>query len=210
MPNDRERWRAFVQMLADFPTLRGATISVEANDNGGPPELVVEHPGRAVLGLDELSSGEQELAALTATILLSKAGIVAIEEPELGLDPGAQALVRSLCMKQRDAGFMSQVIFESHAPSVDGANVVRFRRDDAWTRVEATSTRDPVSEDAIADGARRAFVTRHGYTKLPEPMLKDLPVDQERGSSVWFLKHEGRWEAWLGEELAQGLTEKPR
>jgi hypothetical protein len=123
---DRERWRSFARVLSSFPTLRGATITIEA---GNPPELVVEHAGRVVLGIDELSSGEHQLAALTAGVLLAKAPIVAIEEPEMGLDAATQELWKDMCREQLREGFVHQLIIESHAVTFDSDTVVRFRRD---------------------------------------------------------------------------------
>jgi energy-coupling factor transporter ATP-binding protein EcfA2 len=205
---DRERWRSFVEMLTSFPTLRGATVSVEA---GEPPEIIIEHPGRVVLGLDELSSGEQELVALTATLLLSKAGIGAVEEPEMGLDTGAQGLWRDLCDKQRAAGFMHQVIFESHAVTFDGAHVVRFRRDsDGWTRVESAlaAADHEITQAAKDKGAAQRFVTPQGYTQLPEAMLKEL-AEGANGGHVWFLRGKDTWEAWPEAKLEGLLAEKP-
>lgn len=205
--SDRDRWRAFTEMLTGFPTLRGATVSVEA---GSPAQLVVEHPGRIVLDLDDLSSGEQELASLTATLLLSKAGIVAIEEPEMGLDPRTQELLRVLCGQQRSAGFVHQMIFESHAVSFDGARVVRFHRDaNGWTQVESapSSGTDETAQEAKSKGAEEVFVTPQGYTRLPEPMLREVAVGAA-GARVWFLRGQETWEAWPEAKLEALLAGK--
>jgi energy-coupling factor transporter ATP-binding protein EcfA2 len=206
---DRDRWRSFSSMLASFPTLRGAAITIEA---GNPPELVVEYPGRIVLGLDELSSGEQELAALTAGLLLARAGIVALEEPEMGLDVRTQELWRGVCESQRDAGFVYQFIFESHAVTFDGAHVVRFRRDgDGWTHVERTVAvaEESLTRQAQERGATEVFVSPQGYTQLPEPMRREVRLG-ENGARVWFLRGAETWEAWPEAELERLLAEKPR
>jgi energy-coupling factor transporter ATP-binding protein EcfA2 len=206
---DRERWRSFTRVLASFPTLHGATITIEA---GEPPELVIEHAGRIVLGIDELSSGEQQLAALTAGVLLAKAPIVAIEEPEMGLDSATQDLWLEVCRNQQRDGYVSQLIFESHAVTFDSDTVVRFRRDvDGWTRVEAgpASPSDSLSEQARNDGAKEVFVTPQGYTKLPKSMRQELGLS-EKGAHVWFLRGPEAWQAWPESKLEEMLAEKPK
>ena len=207
LAGDRQRWRSFAAMLERFPTLCGATISIEAGD---PPELVIEHAGRIVLGLDELSSGEQELAALTAGLLLARAGIVAIEEPEMGLDIGTQELWRDMCEEQRRAGFVHQFIFESHAVTFDGARVMRFRRDaEGSTQVERAiaSAGSDVTREAKEKGASEVFVSREGFTRLPDAMRKEVAVG-ENGARVWFLRGAERWEAWPEAELDNLFAEK--
>jgi len=206
---DRERWRAFAATLGEFPTLRGATVSIEAGD---PPELVIEHAGRVVLGIDELSSGEQELAALTAGLLMARAPVVAIEEPEMGLDVPTQELWKAVCARQLAAGFVHQLIFESHQPTFDGPRVVRFHRGpDGHTVVDPP--RPAVAGAALKDaaerrGAKPVFVTPEGYTQLPESMRTDLKLGDE-GAHVWFLPGVDTWEAWPEGQLEAMLAEKP-
>jgi AAA domain-containing protein len=198
---DRERWRSFTTILSDFPTLRGATISIEAGD---PPELVIEHPGRIVLGIDELSSGEQELTSLTAALLLARAPIVAIEEPEMGLDVKTQELWRTVCRKQWASGFVHQIVFESHQPTFDGPRVVRFSRGpDGYTVVDPPRPKvveSEVAKAAMERGAKEVFVTPEGYTQLPESMRSELALG-EKGAHVWFLPGPDTWEAWPEQKL---------
>jgi hypothetical protein len=215
---DKSRWRSFVDVLTSFPTLRSAEVSIEAGVDGRAPELVIEHPGRMVLGLDELSSGEQELAALTAGLLLSKAAIVAIEEPEVGLDVGTQELWKAVCEKQRASGFVHQIIFESHAVTFDGARVVRFHRDTetqapwAYTVVDPPAlakASDELASKAKEKGATEVFVTSDGYTRLPESMRSELGLG-EKGAHVWFLPGRDTWEAWPEQKLEDLLQERSK
>jgi hypothetical protein len=206
---DRDRWRSFANVLGGFPTLTGATISIEA---GNPPELIIEYPGRLVLGLDELSSGEQELAALVAGVLLARAAIVAIEEPEMGLDADTQRLLLDVCKQQLDAGFVHQIIFESHAVTFDGPRVVRFHRDaDGATRVASriAAADDELTKEAAGKGAKLAFVSPEGYTRLPDDMQREVGVG-EKGAHVWFLRGRDLWEAWPEDRLDELLAEKPK
>jgi hypothetical protein len=207
---DRERWRSFAATLSAFPTLLGATITIEAGD---PPELVIEHPGRLVLGVEELSSGEQELAALTAGLLLARAPVVAIEEPEMGLDVRTQALWKDVCERQRAAGFVHQLIFESHQPTFDGPRVVRFRRDASGNSIvekPLPSAAGPeLAERAKEKGAKPVFVTSEGYTQLPETLRAEMGLG-ESGAHLWFLPGKNTWEAWPEQKLEDLLADKPK
>lgn len=183
---DRERWRSFAETVAGFPTLAGATISIEA---GNPPELIVEHRGRVVLGLSELSSGEQELVALTAGLLLARAAIVAVEEPEMGLDAKTQGLWRNVCEKQLRAGFVHQFIFESHTVTFDGQQVVRFRRDGSAgpTHVEkvAAHADDALTQKAREKGAKQAFVTADVASEANDSVKRSSPSCCTKQTSPW-------------------------
>lgn len=204
---DRERWRAFAEVLTSFPTLQGATVSIERTSD--IPELVIEYPGRVVLGMDELSSGEQELATLTAAVFLAKAPIIAIEEPEMGLDVATQERWRRFCEQQLAEGRVAQFIFESHSVTFDGARVVRFARDPGgFTTVESaevSANSEAVAADARAAGATETFVSRDGYTRLPPPMQEELGTAS--GERLWFLRGQHTWEAWPETKLAEMLKE---
>jgi hypothetical protein len=164
------------------------------------------------LGLDELSSGEQELATLTAGLLLARSAIVALEEPEMGLDYATQGLWRGICERQLAAGFLHQLIIESHSVTFDGARVVRFRRDEnGSSRVETQRSHvdDPLTERACEQGAEEVFVTRDGYTRLPEPMRSEMRVG-DGGAHVWFLRGVDTWEAWPEDKLDAALEEREK
>lgn len=56
-------------------------------------------------------------------------------------------------------------------------------------------------ERATAQGAKQRWVTRDGYTQLPEIMCTDLDIGS--GAHVWFLKNHDRWGAWPERELEE-------
>jgi AAA domain, putative AbiEii toxin, Type IV TA system len=197
-PEQRTRWRDFEGALLAVPAFAGMDISIDRIYPNGPPELTFERRGKSVLGLDALSSGERQLVVLFAAVLLADAAIVVVEEPELSLDAKSQHLFRDFLARLVQQRRIDQAIIESHVPAFDGPQVIRFHRDPGGpTRV----TRDPSETAAQAAIRRKAqeakaeprYVTRDGYTELPEVMRKDLGLTQ--GGGLWFLKGD-RWEAW--------------
>jgi hypothetical protein len=205
-PENRELWRAYVELLHRFDTLRSKEVTMERPDPRAPhrTEIVVEERGRAVLGLDELSSGEQQVVVLVAASLLTSSSILAIQEPEISLDAGSQRLFRAILHELVTRGLFDQIILESHVPTFDGPEVIRFAR-----RADGTSevTRAPSSSEerrriaalAREQGAEQRWITRDGYTQIPDNMRADLQLGE--GGHVWFLKGPKRWEAWPEAEV---------
>ncbi|MDI3284439.1 AAA family ATPase [Polyangium sp. 15x6] len=126
-PLDTERWRAFTQLISRFKTLAGREVNVLRLPDGSA-DLRFEIRGKQILRVSELSSGEQQVVALCAAVLTSRAAIVAIEEPEISLDPSYQELLGDMLREQVRSGLVDQIILESHVPIFDGPEVVRFSR----------------------------------------------------------------------------------
>jgi hypothetical protein len=209
-PQDRARWRSFTEQLQRFSTLQGREVSIDRLPGRPLPELTFEERGKSVLPLRELSSGEQQLVRLCAVTTLAAGAILGIQEPELSLDITNQKLLLEILCSQIQMGLRDQIILESHVFTFDGPSVIRFSRTASGptqvTRApSATQSDQEFSEKALAKGAKKQFVTRDGYTQLPDIMLKDLQfVD---GGHLWFLKGKNAWEAWREEDLTTLLAE---
>jgi hypothetical protein len=209
-PEERQAWRSYTEQLKRIPTLQRFEAHIELDRKNSQPRLVFEDPGLSVLTLDQLSSGEQQLVVLLAVALLARASVLAIEEPEISLDTKNQALLRELLEGLVRSKAIGQVIIESHAPSFDGPQVVRFSRDESGasraSREEANKLPIPpeLAQQAKERGAQSEWVTSDGYTRLPENMLKAIGL-AGRGGELWFLRGVDAWEAWRGEELADAL-----
>ena len=205
-PEARQRWRAFVESLQRFPQFKNRIIDIQLDRTGAAPEMVVEDPGKTVLPLDKLSSGEQQLIVLYAGVVFARTPIVAIAEPELSLDEKNQKTFGALLAGLVKEGHVDQVILESHVPAFDGERVLRFSRSATGsTEVERVPSLGPeaieLRQRATAQGADQRWVTRDGYTQLPDAMCADLGVGS--GANVWFLKNHERWGAWPEKELEQ-------
>ena len=61
-----------------------------------------------------------------------------------------------------------------------------------------------VATQAKAQGAEQRWVTKDGYTQLPEQMREELGVGN--GTHIWFVKNQGRWQAWPEPELESLLS----
>ncbi len=206
-PLDAERWRAFTSLLSRFKTLSGREVRVLRMPDGSV-DLRFEIRGKQILRVSELGSGEQQVVALCAAVLTSRAAIVAIEEPEMSLHPDYQKLVRDVLQEQVQSGLLDQVILESHVPVFDGPEVIRFSRSpDGATSVErqASGKDDELSSRAQQSGAERQWVTPEGFTQLPESMVESLGL--QVGGHLWFLrsKDQGPWEAWTAADLDEML-----
>jgi hypothetical protein len=202
-PLDTERWRAFTALVSRFKTLAGREVAVVRMPDGSV-DLRFEIRGKQILRVSELSSGEQQVVAMCAAVLTSRAAVVAIEEPEISLHPDYQKLVRDVLRQQVESGIIDQIILESHVPVFDGPEVVRFTRSaEGATSVvrQASDAEDEVRARARVSGAEPQWVTPEGYTQLPEEMVESL--DFHGGGHLWFLRSEpaGRWEAWTAADL---------
>lgn len=207
-PEDRQAWRAYTEQLKRIPTLQRFETHIELDRKSSQPRLVFEDAGLSVLTLEQLSSGEQQLVVLLGVALLARANLLAIEEPEISLDTKNQALLRELLEGLVKSKAIGQVILESHAPSFDGPQVIRFSRDASGasraSREDAIQIPSELARQAVAQGAQHQWVTADGYTRLPENMLRDIGLAQ-RGGELWFLRGVDAWEAWKGDDLADAL-----
>jgi len=213
-PEDTERWRAFGDLVHKFQTLDRRELSIvltspSGSKSGSSFDLRFEIRGKQILRLSELSSGEQQIIALCAAVLTSRAAIVAIEEPEISLHPDYQAILRDILADQVKAGILDQVILESHSPTFDsGPKVVHFSRSEdeipvtRVTRIPSIEASPAVRDAARAAGARRHWVSSEGYTQLPPEMCAKLGLDRT-GGHVWFLPDDSgpAWKAWKEEDL---------
>jgi hypothetical protein len=202
-PLDTEHWRAFTSLVSRFKTLAGREVAVVRMPDGSV-DLRFEIRGKQILRVSELSSGEQQVVAMCAAVLTSRAAVVAIEEPEISLHPDYQKLVRDVLREQVRSGIIDQIILESHVPVFDGPEVVRFSRSPEGATSVVRQASD--ADDALGARAKKAraeaqWVTPEGYTQLPEDMVESLGF--QAGGHLWFLRStpESRWEAWTAADL---------
>ncbi len=202
-PAERDVWHRFLVAARGLPQFENKEIGVERID-GRPAEIVIEDRGRTVLRFAELSASEQQALTLGAFSFLARAALLVIEYPETHLDDPMKTSLLTLLQRRVDSGRIDQVFLETHETRFDGPTTLRvFRREGGWSDVvrgpsagEAPPEVDRKSRD---QGAKQGWVTREGYTQLPEPMREELHLTL--GGHVWFLKGKTRWEAWPGQDL---------
>ncbi len=205
-PEDRSRWRELTSQIQKIPSLRGREMHVELPLSGGTPQLVFEEVGQSVLGLQQLSSGEQQLITILTSAFLARASILVIEEPEISLDMKNQKILDELLRDMVSKGQLDQVIIESHSPAFDGTHVLRFSRDDQGvtraTREQAQPVPEDLGREAERRGAKSSWVTADGYTRLPANMMRAIQMEG-RGGQLLFLKGPDAWEAWSVEDFSR-------
>ncbi|MBK8252687.1 MAG: hypothetical protein IPK82_08470 [Polyangiaceae bacterium] len=201
-PMERDLWHRFLVAIRGLPPFENREIGVEWVDDAA--EIVLEDRGRTVIRFHDLSASEQQALALAAFSFFSRAAVLAIEYPETHLDNPMKKALLTLLQRRIDAGRIDQVFLETHETQFDGPTVLRvFKKNDHYSDV----TRGPSVGEAPADidkkgresGAKQGWVTRDGYTQLPDAMREELHLTL--GGHVWFLKGKSRWEAWPGQEL---------
>lgn len=202
-PAERDVWHRFLVAVRGLPQFENREIGVDRLD-GGPAEIVIEDRGRTVLRFAELAASEQHALTLGAFAFLARAALLVIEYPETHLDDAMKTALLTLLQRRVDSGRIDQVFLETHETRFDGPTVLRvFRRDGGWSDVvrgpSAGEAPPEIDRKGREQGAKQGWVTREGYTQLPEPMREDLHLTL--GGHVWFLKGKTRWEAWPGQDL---------
>jgi len=177
-PEQRNLWRGFVELLHRFEAFRGKEVSMDQAPTSAVAELVVEERGRVVLALEQLSSGEQQVIVLSAMALIANSGILAIQEPEISLDVKNQRLLHTIIEEIVARGLIDQVILESHVPTFDGAEVIRFAR-----RTDGTSE---VTRGAAVNEQQREIARK---------------AKEQGGEQRWIVKGPRHWEAWPETEI---------
>lgn len=202
-PAERDIWHRFLVAVRGLPQFENREIGVD-RISGGPAEIVIEDRGRTVLRFADLSASEQQALTLGAFSFLSRAALLVIDYPETNLDDPMKTALLTLLQRRIDAGRIDQVFLETHETRFDGPTVLKvFRRDGGWSDVvrgpSAGEAPPEIDRKGKEQGAKQGWVTREGYTQLPEPMREDLHLTL--GGNVWFLKGKARWEAWPGQDL---------
>ncbi len=170
-PVERKRWRTFVEVVGRFEAMAGKELSVERLDASGP-RLYVEEPGRSVVALADLGSGEQQVVAMVAGLLLGRGALLAIEKPEACLDARHQRAVQELLEAHALNGPTDQVFVESNSPCFARGLVLRVTRPVGGTtaieqlppapapRAAGPVSTAPASTPASAPPSRQASVAR--------------------------------------------------
>lgn len=191
-PREYLRWSAFVRVCGEFgDVLGGAEPVVTYDRHRNQATLHMQSPaGRLPAQL--LGTGVQQLLAIIGRMLVSKADVVAIEEPETSVSMGLHARVRDALqrMTETDDG-LSQVFLTSHSPWFDGPEdfIAVVATDDGpavqWRKAnEVAKFTQSEMTPPPAKTAPLSYVTGEGYVALPLFVREHLGV--EHGGGVVF------------------------
>jgi hypothetical protein len=191
-PREYLRWSAFVRVCGEFgDVLGGAEPVVTYDRHRNLATLHMQSPaGRLPAHL--LGTGVQQLLAIIGRMLVSKADVVAIEEPETSVSMGLHARVRDALQRMTETeDGLSQVFLTSHSPWFDGPEdfIAVVATDDGpavqWRKAnEVAKFTQSEMTPPPAKTAPLSYVTGEGYVALPLFVREHLGV--EHGGGVVF------------------------
>ncbi len=188
-PRDYLRWEAFERVCADFGDVLGGARPVVTYDRSKERATLFMQSAAGRLPAHLLGTGVQQLLAIVARILVSKADVVAVEEPEASVSFALHARVRDAMvrMTQVESG-LTQLFLTSHSPWFDGTEdfvaitssadgpVVRWRQ--AKDARLFTQQDMPLPPDGRAP---LSYVTPEGLVSLPPFVREHLGLDHGGG-----------------------------
>jgi len=194
---DPEERKAFYNVLrplfAESPLELGTLQPVAAP--GGPYNLQIETPARSV-PLEQMGSGIQQLVLLSGLVTLSRAAVIAIEEPEMNLSWPTQKKLRLIfqrMVEQQDAP-PNQIFISSHSPLFEFyENFYRVEMVDGRTQVTrvANAERRRIFDGVLPPADKRAaWLHGENVVILPSYVVETLGVQQ--GDLVYFLPRKDR------------------
>jgi predicted ATPase len=202
--------KAFYEVLrplfAESPLALGTLQPVAAPE--GPYDVQIESESRSI-PLEQMGSGVQQLVLMAGLIALSRADVIAIEEPEMNLSWPTQKKLRLIfkeMVKRREAP-PTQMFISSHSPLFEFyENFYRVEMIDGRTKVTkvANEERRRLFDTLLPPSDRRAaWLHDENVVILPEYVVETLGVRQ--GEIVYFLPEE-RHVRMLNEQDFADLT----
>jgi hypothetical protein len=198
-PQIYRRWELFTQVMQKYADVLGeGRFLATFERTSGRANLVFETP-RSRIPVDLLGSGIQQVVSIVARLLMTRATIVGIEEPELNLRFDAQLRLREILADVvRGAQGLRQILLSSHSPAFEyGSSFYAMRPTPAGPVVE----RRPGAEAALftqhmlgvqppeQGSAAVGYVSSDGLMRLPEETRRELGLEHGGGIVIW--KREG-------------------
>jgi hypothetical protein len=193
-PIVQRRFARFLKALEGFQDILGPGTWRMHYDRKAERAEPIFHGSAGRVPLRLMGSGIQQVVSLIARLVMIRADIVSLEEPELNLRYTTQLRLREvLSALVRDAAAPSQLLVTSHSGafeteemfyamlrSPDGPRVERRHRRDAarFTHPEANVPPEGVR-------APLSYVTSEGLVLIPEEVRKVLGL--EHGGAVTFV-----------------------
>jgi hypothetical protein len=197
------RWKTFVKVMKRFEAVTGPGDFVITYQRQEQLARLFFDDGRKRVPFDRMGSGVQQLVALLGSLLMNKASIVAIEEPELNLRFTVQALLREvlreligtpgapdqLFLTSHSPAFESGDNFYAMLPSPDGPEIKKYPASEAHLFTSHSAEIPPDSNAPLS------YVTSEGLVKIPGFVREKIRLSQ--GGGVVFHVPEHRRHAEL-------------
>jgi hypothetical protein len=193
-PNSVHRWNRYVEAMRFFSDIVGEGSFVAIYERKLQRANLLFDTGETRILLKLLGSGVQQAAMLVGHLLMTKASIVAIEEPEQNLKFDLQErlgeVFAGIVGKQ---GGPSQLFLTSHSPTFESGDHFYFmkpgpdgpiveKRSNAEAMI-AVGYRPEVSD--LPGKATLSYVSTDGIVRLPERVMKVIEMPQ--GGGVMFI-----------------------
>jgi predicted ATPase len=192
-PEERKAFYNVLRPLFSEPPLALGTLQPVAAP-GGPYDLQMETADRSI-PLEQMGSGIQQLVLLSGLIALSRADVIAIEEPEMNLSWSTQKKLCLILQKMVDRQDVPphQVFISSHSPLFEFyENFYRVDMEDGRTQITRVAN---VERRRIFDSVtppldgRAAWLHEDNVVILPPYVVETLGI--RRGDLIYFLpEHE--------------------
>jgi len=193
-PEERKAFYNVLRPLFAEPPLALGTLQPVASP-GGPYDVQMETATRSI-PLEQMGSGIQQLVLLAGLIALSRAAVIAIEEPEINLSWSTQKKLRLIFqrMVERPDTPPHQIFISSHSPLFEFyENFYRVDMVDGHTQVTrvANVERHRIFDSiTLPSDKRAAWLHEENVVMLPPYVVETLGVRQ--GDLVYFLPQENR------------------
>jgi hypothetical protein len=199
-PEIYQRWELFTQVMEKFSDVLGEGRFLATFDRTiGRANLVFETRG-ARIPVDLLGAGIQQVVSIVARLLMTRATVIGIEEPESNLRFDMQLRLREILEEVVSSASQGprQVLLTSHSPAFEhgewfyamqptasGPMVERRRGAEA-----ARFTRHALGEEPPPQGAATVgYVSSDGLVRIPESVRRELGLEHGGGIVIW--KREG-------------------
>jgi hypothetical protein len=195
-PENYLPWKLFCEAMGAFSDLVGEGTWMTLYDRKQNRALLAFETPATRYPLHLFGSGVQQVAALIANILLARATIVCIEEPELNLRYSMQLRLAEVLRRiVGKPGGPSQIFLTSHSPAfeVDQGHFYWMKKTDQGPVVERRPSSDArryTEQDLHAPPAGRraplSYLTSDGLVEVPADIRNKLALPS--GGGVVFVE----------------------
>jgi len=192
----REEFQRFAGLLECVRDLVGpGTWRMVYDVDADRAELVLEKgPALPLVSLRLMGSGIQQIALLSARIVMTATDIMAIEEPELNLRWSVQRALHDLLFRVGREPGGPQLFLTSHSGQFEtAATSYLLLRTEAGPQIRKTTaqqaidyTQPVVTSPPVGVRAPQCYVTSDGLVQIPKDVRETLKIAQ--GGGVFFLE----------------------
>ena len=208
------RWELFTRVMQRFGDMLGeGTFQALFNRASGRATLAFQTP-QARIPVDLLGSGIQQVVSIVALLLMNRATLIGIEEPELNLRFDAQLQLREILVDIVSGSQGSRQIFlTSHSPAFEhGACFYGMRPTPTGPVVErfpgaaaVAFTQHALAGEVPSGGAAIGYVSSDGLVRLPEAVRRELGLERGGGIVIWRRKGAPYHELLTNEQFLEDM-----